>query len=204
MAGAQVPITTIDTRFDRWAGLAALAGAALAIVYSVAFVVLANKLLYSAALTAGSLLSAIALFAVYGRVRAAGPLAQVGMIFALAGVTGAAIHGAFDLADAIHPEAASNLVGPHPLDPRGFLTFGLAGLGILLLSWAGLGLAGLQRPLLYLGLLFGILLLVVYFGRLIVLDPKNVLVLGPAGLTGLIVGPLWYAWFGWLLLTRRA
>jgi len=41
-------------------------------------------------------------------------------------------------------------------------------------------------------------------GRLIILDPNNPLVLGPAAISGLVVGPVWYAWLGWLLYTRRA
>lgn len=194
---------TSDERFDRLAGACAIGAAVLALVYSVAFVVLRQPLLYSAALLAGSLLSTVAVFAVYERVRDAGSLARVGIVLGIAGLLGAAVHGAFDLAVAIHPEEAGSGGGPFPVDPRGFLTFGLTGLGVLLLSWAGLGLARLPRGLLYLGLVFGALLMVIYLARLIILTATNPLVAGPAALTGLIVGPLWYAWIGWLLLTRR-
>jgi hypothetical protein len=114
------------------------------------------------------------------------------------------VHGAFDLAVAIHPEEAGLSGGPFPVDPRGFLTFGVTGLGVLLLSWAGLRIEGLPRGLLYLGLVFGVLLVVVYLARLIVLTATNPLVAGPAALAGLILGPVWYAWIGWLLLARRA
>ena len=50
----------------------------------------------------------------------------------------------------------------------------------------------------------GALLVVIYLGRLIILDPANPLVLGPAAISGLVVGPAWYAWLGWLLFTGRA
>ena len=194
---------TTDGSFDRWAGMAALASAAIALVYTVAFVVLANATLYSLALLVGSLLSAVALFAVYERVRGAGSLARLGLIFALAGVMGAAVHGAFDLANVIHPEVADpSGGGPFPVDPRGFLTFGVAGLGVLLLSWAGLNVAGLPRNLLYLGVVLGVLLVLIYLGRLIVLDPKSYLVLGPAAI-GAVVSVVWYGWLGLLLLNRR-
>jgi hypothetical protein len=194
-----------DPDFDRWAGMAAIAGAVVALVYSVSFVVLKNMPVYSTALIVGSLLSAVALFAVYERVRGAGSIARLGVVFGLAGLFGAAIHGAYDLAVVLHPEdAAGTGGGPLEIDPRGFLTFGSTGIGVLLLSWAGLQVRGLPRPLLYLGIAFGVLLIIVYLGRLIILDATNLLVLGPAALTGLVVGPLWYAWLGWLLLNRRA
>jgi hypothetical protein len=191
-----------DDRFDRLAGACALAAAALSLIYAISFVVLKTPGLSAAALAAGGLLSAVALFAVYQRIKSAGSLAALGLVLGLAGVVGAAIHGAFDLANVMHPEVASAL-GANPVDPRGFLTFGVSGLGVLILSWAGLTVARLPRRLLYLGLLLGVLLVLIYLGRLIILDANNVLVLAPAALAGVIVSPLWYGWVGWLLLKGR-
>ena len=193
-----------DRSFDRMAGMAALAGAALSLIYAVAFVVLQKPLLSAVALMAGGVLSAVALFAVYQRVKPAGSLATLGLVLGLAGTMGAAVHGAYDLAVVLHPEAGAALTGPLPVDPRGFLTFGVAGLGVLVLSWAGLKVGGFPRSLLYLGLVFGLLLVLIYLGRLIILDPANILVLAPAALTGVIVSPVWYAWVGWLLLKGRS
>jgi hypothetical protein len=190
-----------DHRFDRWAGWAALAGVVSSLVYTVAFVVLKNDLLASLGLLAGGLTSAAALFAVYERVRAAGPLATLGLALGLVGTIGAAVHGAYDLANVLHPPATA-LAGPNPIDPRGFLTFGVAGLGVLGLSWAGLANGRLPRNLLYLGLAFGIVLVVIYFGRLIVLDATSVLVLGPA-VIGAVISPMWYGWLGYHLLTDK-
>ena len=110
------------------------------------------------------------------------------------------MHGAYDLANVLHPPTTA-LEGPNPIDPRGFLTFGVAGLGVLLLAWAALSTAGLPRPLAWFGLLLGVVLIVIYLGRLIVLDPANPLVLGPAAVGGVIVGPVWYAWLGYTMLT---
>lgn len=196
--------TAEDEPFDRLAGISALAAALLALAYAIAFVVLGNAMLYSVALMAGGLFSTVALFAVYRRVRPAGALGAVGLVLGLAGALGAAVHGAYDLAVVLHPEEGVLGGGPFPVDPRGFLTFGVAGLGLLLLSWAGLTIGALPRALLYVGLLLGILLIVVYLARLIVLDAASPLVLVPAALAGLVVSPLWYGWLGWLLLTRRA
>jgi hypothetical protein len=196
--------TTIAAeRFDRLAGWCALAGAALSVVYSIGFVVLKNASVYSVALMAGGILSTVALLAVYERVRAGGSLARIGLLLALAGTLGAAIHGAFDLAVVLHPEAqGTGGGGPFPVDPRGFLTFGVAGLGLLALTIAGLSVDRLPRNVLYVGMVFGVVLVLIYLGRLIVLDATSILVLGPA-LIGAILSPIWYGWIGWLLLSRR-
>ena len=204
--------TAVDTRFDRWAGWAAVAAVVASLVYTVGFVggsrgfIDSNfgSLLASNGLTAGGLLSAVALFAVYARVRGAGPLATLGLVLALFGTIGAALHGAYDLANVLHPEAAGTAGGgPFPADPRGFLTFGVAGLGVLALSCAGLKGGRLPRNLLYLGLLFGVVLVVIYLGRLIVLDATSPLVLGPA-VVGAVISPIWYGWLAYLLLKGRA
>ena len=199
-----------DERFDRLAGASALAAAALSLIYALAFVVLKSDQIAAGALMAGGLFSAVALLGVYGWVRAAGRLAVVGLVFGLVGTMGAAIHGAYDLAVILGPTTdvpaifPGPVAGPNPVDPRGFLTFGVAGLGVLLLSWAGSTVRGFPRLLVYLGAVLGLLLVVIYLGRLYILDANNPLVLGPAAITGVIVSPLWYAWMGWLLLKRRA
>ena len=202
----------MDNRFDRYAGWAAALAVVASLVYTVGFVggprgwVPANlgSLLAAIGLTAGGLLSAVALFAVYARVREAGPLAQLGLVLGLVGTMGAALHGAYDLANVLHPEAAGNLGGgPFPADPRGFLTFGVAGLGVLKLSWAGRGTGRLPSNLLNLGLVFGVVLVVIYLSRLIVLDAGSMLVLGPA-VVGALISPIWYGWLAYLLLKGRA
>jgi hypothetical protein len=194
--------TATDERFDRIAGASAVGAAALSLIYAISFAVLKTPLLSAVALMAGGLLSAVALFAVYQRVKPSGTLASLGLALGLAGVLGAAIHGAYDLSIVLHPEAAG-AGGPYPVDPRGFLTFGVTGVGILVLSWSGLIAAKLPPALIYLGFAFGVLLILIYLGRLIILDPNNIVVLAPAALTGLIVGPLWYGSIGWRLLKGR-
>lgn len=201
----------MDNRFDRWAGWAAALAVVASLVYTVGFVggsrgwVDANlgAQLAATGLMLGGLLSAVALFAVYGRVREAGPLAQLGLVLGLVGTMGAALHGSYDLANVLHPEAAGTLGGPFPADPRGFLTFGVAGLGVLALSWAGLGNGRLPRNLLYLGLALGVVLVLIYVGRLVVLDANSMLVLGPA-VVGAVLSPIWYGWIAYLLLKGRA
>jgi hypothetical protein len=45
-----------------------------------------------------------------------------------------------------------------------------------------------------------VLLVVLCLGRLLILDPANLLIVIPALLTGFLLNPLWYVWLGdWLL-----
>jgi hypothetical protein len=211
MTDQSVATMPTDHRFDRWAGWAAAFAVIASLVYTVGFVggsrgwVDANlgAELAALGLMVGGLLSAVALFAVYSRVRGAGSLATLGLVLGLAGTLGAALHGAYDLANVLHPEAAGSLgTAPFPADPRGFLTFGVAGLGVLALSRAGMGLMTLPRNLLMLGLVFGVVLVVIYLGRLVILDANSMLVLGPA-VVGAVISPVWYGWLAYHLLSGR-
>ena len=51
--------------------------------------------------------------------------------------------------------------------------------------------------------LAAVLLIVLYLGRLILLNPANPVILGAAVLSGFIVNPLWYIWLGVTLLRGR-
>ncbi|MDQ4115644.1 MAG: DUF4386 domain-containing protein [Actinomycetota bacterium] len=96
------------------------------------------------------------LVAVRGRVRAGAPgLVDWGVLLAVAGAFGSAVHGAYDLANAVHPPAALATGLPNPVDPRGFLTFVVAGIGMLLLGTVIARTRALPRWLGYLGCLRG-------------------------------------------------
>jgi hypothetical protein len=182
------------------AGAAALAGAS-GFVYAVAFVLLRYDGLAALMLCAGGLLSVTALVALFWVVREASPgLATVGLLFGVVGALGAAVHGAYDLANVVNPPSATTDL-PNSVDPRGFLTFGVSGLGVGTLSTLALQTPTLPRTWAWLGLLLGVLLVVIYLGRLIVLDATSPLILAPAGLTGFVVNPIWYGWLG--LILRR-
>ena len=205
--------------YERFAGVCALVAAVGSLAYSVAFVVLKNAGLYSALLMIGGLVTAAVLVGVYSRVRAAGAeVAGLALLLGVIGAMGSLSHGAYDLANAIHPEASPAQVIaatsskalatlPSEIDARGVMTFGIAGVAILLFSWLIARAGNLPRGLGYLGYLLGALLVIVYLGRLIVLDPTTstgtIAVLAPAALTGLIVNPAWLFWLGAALLRRR-
>jgi len=107
----------------------------------------------------------------------------------------------------LHPEAIPTALAttPSSIDPRGLLTFGLAGLGLFVIAWLIVKGRGEQFPsgLGYLGYLSALLLVVLYFARLILLNPANPLVLGTALVSGFLVNPLWYLWLGIVLLRNR-
>jgi hypothetical protein len=197
--------------YERLAGLAALLAGAGGLVYSVAFiggVVLGGApelglAVASTALLIGGVLTLAVLAAIFGRVRGGAPeLAALGLLLGAAGAIGASVHGGYDLANVIHPPISDVLAVnelPNPLDPRGLLTFGFAGLGLLILAWL-LGRSGtVPARLGTLGIVAGALLVVVYLGRLIVLDPTNPLVAGPAALVGFVLSPAFYIWLGSVL-----
>ena len=190
--------------FERTAGALAIAAGIVGLVYSASFVAdqrtdaAAPELVSALALLAGGLLASGAIIGLYRRLQPADPgLALWGAVLGSVGAIGSATHGAFNLALTVHrPEAAPLEDIPNYLDPRGFLTFAVAGLGVFVLASLILRSRALPRGLGYLGIVLGIFLLVVYLGRLIVLDPENPLLLVPALLTGFVLNPVWYVWLG--------
>ena len=127
------------------------------------------------------------------------------MIFAVVGAFGAAIHGGYDLANAINPPdtnipSLANL--PSQIDPRGLLTFAVAGIGLGTFSWLITKSKDLPKNLGLLGALSATLMIVLYLGRLIVLSPADPIIVYPALANGFVLGPLFYIWLGTVLLKK--
>jgi hypothetical protein len=200
--------------YERDAGSAAIVAGIAGIVYSVAFLggVVAGWapqlgiVVASVALMLGAVLSVAVLLAVYHRL--GGDDAAVGLfglILVVVGAAAALAHGGYDLANAIHPPLTDVLGDaqlPNPVDPRGLLTFGASGLGLLVLALLARRAGTLPRGLATLGAVVGLLLMVVYLGRLIILTPTNPIVAAAAGLTGLVLSPAFYLWLGTELRRR--
>jgi len=125
--------------------------------------------------------------------------ALLGLLLTVSAALGSAIHGGYDLSNALHPPASLNADLPNPIDPRGLLTFGIAGLGLSLLSWLLNQEMQFPKSFAYLGILSAVLMIILYLGRLIVLQATSLVIVIPALLEGFIVNPIWYIWLGFNL-----
>jgi hypothetical protein len=190
--------------FERFAGVCAILAGACGFLYAVAFVVLQSVLLSGLFLMLGGLLTSVALLAVYERLRETdASFALLALVLGIAGSLGSAVHGGYDLANAINPPPSLPDL-PNPVDPRGLLTFGVAGIALFVVAWL-IGRGGqFPRGLGYLAYISAALLLALYLGRLIVFDPTNLLILVPALLNGFLVNPLFYLLLGLSLLRGRS
>ncbi len=195
-------VTTQSSSFERFAGLCAILAGIVGLLYSISFILLKDDVLIALFLMLGGIFSTAVLIAVYNHLKETDATFALWALFlSMAGAFGAIIHGGYDLANAINPTAANVALAnlPSAIDPRGLLTFGVTGLGVFVIAWLmGRG-KQFPRGLSYWGYLLAVLLVVLYLGRLIILDPKNPIVLVDALLSGFIVNPVWYIWLGVLL-----
>jgi hypothetical protein len=192
--------------FNRYAGwLSILAGVA-GLGYALAFVVLKNNELSAVFLTLAPLLAVAGLVAVFERVREIDSgYATLALALGAFGSLAASTHGAYDLGVVLHPASTEPLKElPFPVDPRGYGTFGLTGLSVVLLAWLATKTPALPAWVGPLGLLLGIFLVLTWLGRLIVLDATSVLVLGPALVSGILSPVFFLALGAWLLGWRRS
>ena len=194
----------MTSSFDRYAGwLSILAGVA-GIGYALAFVVLQDAELSAVFLTIAPLLAVAGLVAVFERVREidAG-YATLALALGAFGSLAASTHGAYDLANVLHAPAGGVPDLPSAVDPRGYGTFGLTGLALVLLAWLAGRSAELPRWVSQVGTVLGIVLVITWLARLIVLDATSMLVLGPALVAGLLSPIFFLALGAWLLGWRR-
>jgi hypothetical protein len=194
----------MKTSFEKFAGWGAILAGVSGFLYSISFIVLRNDLLSALFLMLGGLFSTAALTALYQRLRGIeSGFALLGLLLGLSAVLGSSIHGGYDLANAIHPPA-SGTGGPNPVDPRGLLTFGVSGLGIFLVSWLMTQDTRFPNRLAHLGYLSAILMIILYLGRLIIVQATSPVIVIPALLEGFIVNPIWYVWLGLTLLRGQS
>jgi hypothetical protein len=201
-------VATPSKPFERFAGGCAIAVGVGTILYSVAFVVALRTTLPAAVTSAafllllGGLLTTPVSVALYLRLRPAEEgFALWALLLALLGAAGSMIHGGFDLARLVGPPTLPTEI-PNAVDPRGFLTFGIAGVAVFVFAALIRRGGGLPRGLGVLGMVAGGLLVFIYLGRLIIFDPTNPVLLVAAVLGGLAVNPAWYVWLG--ISLRRA
>jgi len=200
-------VEVVSSSYERFAGISALFAAAAGLLYSLSFVVLKDPLLYSLFLLLGGFFTLVVVVGLYERLRGYSPaFALLALLLGAVGALGSAIHGGYDLSNAINspisnPVADANL--PNELDPRGLLTFAVAGLSVLIFSWLMTRMDFFPKSLGYVGYVLAVLMLVIYLVRLVILDPNaSPIIPAVLGLTGLIISPLWYAWLGLTFLRR--
>jgi len=193
------------TSFDRFAGWTAFLAGVAGVGYAVAFVVLKHAGLSALFLTLAPLLSIGGLVAVFERVRAndGGGYALIALGLGVFGSLAASSHGAYDLANVLHPPTSVPDL-PSAVDPRGYGTFAMTGVSLVLFAMLARTTAGIPSWVGPLGLVLGVVLVVTWLSRLIVLDASSALVLGPALISGLL-SPIFFVLLGaWLLGWRRS
>ena len=210
MAASQTGTQTQS--FEKFAGACTIAAGIINFLYAVAFVIIARSnpqlggLLSSLFLMVSGLLVTTMVAALYQRLRATDTaFALWALLLGLVGALGAAIHGGYDLGNAINPPAiGSDLTTslaalPSQIDPRGLTTFGIMGIALFVFTWLMSRGNEFPKGLVYLGYVFAVLFIILYLARLIVLDPANPLLLVPVLVTGFVVNPVWHIWLGTVL-----
>jgi hypothetical protein len=173
-------------------------------LYAVAFVILQNNLLSALFLMLGGLLSSGVVVAIYNRLREPdAAFALWALMLGIAGALGSAVHGGYDLANAINPVDSTPSELPNPIDPRGLLAFGVAGVALLVIAWLIMRGGRFPRGLGYVAYVSAALLIILYLGRLIVLEATSPVIVLPALLNGFLVNPALYLWLGVAVLSRR-
>jgi hypothetical protein len=199
-----------DSPFTRFGALCALAAGLTGLGYSISFSLYLHSPSRGSAyadsllLLLGGLVSTAAFTAVYERLRRTdAAFALWGLVLALVGAFGAALHGAYDLANLANPPASIPTDLPSPVDPRGLATFALTGLALAVAGVLILRGGLLPRGLGYLAFLSAALLVFVYVGRLVILNPKSPGLLTAAVVVGYLVNPVWFVWLGLALRRPR-
>lgn len=204
-AGSSAPaagMSTVGRSFERLAAICAVAAGVGAFLYSIAFVADAASdssvadLSSSLLLLITGLLTLVALIGVHEHVRRVdASFALLAVVLAAIANTGAIVHGGFDLANIVH-EPPNPIDLPNAVDPRGLMTFGVSALAIALFSWLRESSDSFPGGLSRLGYALAVLLMLLYLGRLIILDATDPIVVTAALLTGLVASPAWFIWTG--------
>jgi hypothetical protein len=188
--------------FSRFAAASAAVAVVTSLVYSVTFALVVRKGYHwaewasSAALLTGALAAIVVVLAARERFGGREPqFAQLAVVLGLAGALGSAVHAAYDLAALAKP-ADSDALGLSPTDPRGFATFALTGLALGLFGVLGHSAGALSARTRAVALVTAASLVVVFVGRLALLDPNRLVIKVLALACGVVLNPLVLAAFG--------
>jgi hypothetical protein len=191
--------------YTQFASVCALLTGVAGFCYALTIILLGRSLVSAFCLLLFGLLSTVVLVAVYQRIRQIDEgFALWALVLGMVGGVGAAAHAGNDLANALNPPIASLRDLPNPVDPRGLLTFGVAGIALFVIAWLMRRSMHFPRGLSYLGMASAVLLIVLYLGRLIVLQTSSPIIQAPAIVNGFLFNPAWYIWLGLVLWRERA
>jgi hypothetical protein len=193
--------------FQRFAGWSAIAAAGAGLTFRVAFSIVVRegdrwaKWVSAVALAGGGLVTLPVIIALYAMLRdRESEFALLGALVGAVGALATATHGAFDVAGLSKRITADLSDVPNFVDPRGFATFGITALALLIFGSLGLRTGALDRTVASLAVLAAGLLAVLYVGRLTVLDPEANVIKGTALISGLVVNPAFFLAFARSLL----
>lgn len=195
--------------FGRFAGLCSLAVAFGALAFSAIFAVIVGGSSqgkpFFALLLGGAILTVPVVVAIFQRLRETDEaFALTALVLGLLGALGGILHGGYELAALETPPAEGYYPGLESVT-KGVLRYGSSGLALVLVGWLILRGARLPRPLGYLGIFGGALLVLIYFGRLYdFITPASHTSLIPPFLYGFIVHPLFYGTLGLVLWREGA
>lgn len=185
--------------FKMYSSGSAILTGLVAFGYAVSFVILRDPLWSALFLMLLGLLAIPVFVALFFKLKEVEtPFVVVALVLGIIGATGSLVHGGYDLANAINPPMTIEGL-PFAVNPRGLLSFGVTGLAVLKFAWLMQRSKQFPQGLSTLGLASGLMLLVIYLGRLIILNPADPVLRYPILLEGFIVNPLWYLWLGMVL-----
>ena len=185
--------------FSRRAGIFAYLVAASSLVYAVVYLGFASRApddrlsnqLAWALIAAGALAASVAVVAMSERFGGtfARWLSPLGVGYALLSAT----HGVYA---AVLISSGSGAGDLSPTDPRGFATFGLAGLWMFVLGWNARATRTLPPRLAWLALAGGLDLVLLYAATV---AGATTAILVTGGLASVVLGPAFWIWSGRLL-----
>lgn len=187
--------------FERLAGVCALFVGFGALVYAILFITIVEGNTetepWFAILLAGALTSVPVTIALYLRLRAFDEgAALTAFVLGLFGALGGIIHGGYELAAIVTPPNEGYYPGVESVS-KGVLRYLVAGLALLLIAWLVWASALLPRGIAIVAAIGGVLLVVIYIGRLFdFITPGDYVSLIPPLVYGLVVHPLLYGWIG--------
>ena len=184
----------------KWAGAAALGAAVSGLLYSISFFAVGTRLA-GLFLVTGGVLSTAVFAALYRELRDDGPYLSIWAVLLGTGAMLASVaHGGYDLASGFNSTGGVDTSIASPVDPRGLMTFGVAGIAVIAFSILLRRSSTFSSELGYLGFALAFFMEVLYAGTLMALGTHNPVIILSAVMAGFVLNPLWYGWLAihWL------